>query len=244
MKSTSLLLAAAAAAVGLAALTDNASAAVHETHQRLPANRSFVPVMPSGSSVVLHDQLGTASGNGALSAAFTSAGGNIYDSEGADDFVVPAEGWSITQVSFGAFPGIEAVAPFPTIANVRVYNSAGSVPATTTACSYNSLSVSFDDSASLATIALPTPCDLTTPGTYWITFQPIYDFNASGGDYYWLNSTPQVGSSGYWRNPGDGLETGCVAWAPNGACGFDDPDYTFQLVGRVLPVSLQSFGID
>ncbi|WP_257388015.1 hypothetical protein [Tahibacter caeni] len=243
MKSTAMLLAAAAAAVATVTTAPADAAGRDSASRRAVAARPAQPQAPLGGAVELYSQLGTVSTNGALSSQFSSSSGAPYDSEGADDFVVPAAGWRISTVEFAAFVGNGTTGAFPTVGNVRIYANAAGVPGTTV-CNYPSVTVAYNTSTQIATVNLPGVCDLTAAGTYWITYQPIYDFGASGGDYYWNLSTPQAGAIGQWRNPGDGFESGCTAWSPNTSCGFTQPDYAFRLLGQVLPVSLQSFGID
>ncbi len=243
MKSTAMLLAAAAAAVATVATAPADAAGRASTHRAVASRPAQPPAAPNGGAVVLYNQLGTVTTSGALTAQYSSSSGAPYDSEGADDFVVPAAGWRISTVEFAAFPGNSTTGAYPTAASVRVYANAAGVPGTV-ACSYPSATVVYNTSTQIATVNLPSVCDLTTAGTYWISYQPIYDFGASGGDYYWLLSAPQAGLIGQWRNPGDGFSSGCTDWSPTTSCSFTQPDYAFRLSGQVLPVSLQSFDID
>jgi len=243
MKSTAMLLAAAAAAVGVSAASTADAAGRRESFRAVQSRPTIVPA-PSGGNVVLYSQLANSTTAGALSSQFSSSSGAPYDSEGADDFVVPAAGWRIATAEFGAFIGNTTTGPYPTTANVRVYTNNAGVPSTTVVCNYPAAAVAYNGTTQIATVVLPTVCDLTTAGTYWISYQPIYDFGASGGDYYWNLATPQAGAIGQWRNPGDGFASGCADWSPNTSCGFTQPDYAFRLSGVVLPVSLQSFSID
>lgn len=243
MKSTAMLLAAAAAAVGVTAAPTADAAGRRESYRAVQSRPTGVVPAPNGN-IVLYDQLPNAAKSGALSAQFSSSSGAPYDSEGADDFVVPAAGWRIATVEFAAFIGGTTTGPYPTTANVRVYTNNAGVPSKTVVCNYPAASVAYNGKSQIATVVLPAVCDLTTPGTYWISYQPIYDFGASGGDYYWNLATPQAGVIGQWRNPGDGFESGCVDWDATTSCGFTVPDYAFRLSGVVLPVSLQSFSID
>jgi len=244
MKSTAMLLAAAAAAVATLATAPADAAGRDASTRRAVASRPVQPpAAPNGGAVVLYSQLGSASTSGALSAQFSSSSGAPYDSEGADDFVVPAAGWRIATAEFAAFAGNTTTGAYPTTANVRVYANAAGVPGATV-CNYPAVAVAYNTTSQVATVNLPSVCDLTVAGTYWISYQPIYDFGASGGDYYWNLATPQAGLIGQWRNPGDGFASGCANWSPTTSCNFTQPDYAFRLSGQVLPVSLQSFGID
>ncbi|HVH33900.1 MAG TPA: hypothetical protein VM847_07305 [Tahibacter sp.] len=244
MKSTAMLLAAAAAAVATIATAPADAAGRDASTRRAVASRpTLPPAAPNGGAVVLYSQLGSVTTSGALSAQFSSSSGAPYDSEGADDFVVPAAGWRIATAEFAAFAGSTTTGAYPTTANVRVYANAAGVPGATV-CNYPSVAVAYNTTSQVATVSLPSVCDLTVAGTYWISYQPIYDFGASGGDYYWNLAAPQAGLIGQWRNPGDGFASGCANWAPTTSCSFTQPDYAFRLSGQVLPVSLQSFGID
>ncbi|TDR48505.1 hypothetical protein DFR29_101125 [Tahibacter aquaticus] len=243
MKSTAMLLAAAAAAVGVVATQDAAAASHRESGRRATQSRPLQPPAPHGSTVVLYDQIANATTSGALVAQYSSSSGAPYDSEGADDFVVPAAGWRITTVQFGAFAGQNTTGAYPTAANVRIYTNDGPAPSSNTACNYSAATVAYDTTTQIATVALPGVCELAA-GTYWISYQPMYDFGASGGDYFWNLAAPQVGAIGQWRNPGDGFASGCTAWSATTSCDFTQPDFAFRLSGVVLPVSLQSFSID
>lgn len=243
MKSTAMLLAAAAAAVGIVTTQDAAAASHRESGRQATQSRPLRPPAPNGSTVVLYDQIANAAPNGALVAQYSSSSGAPYDSEGADDFVVPAAGWRITSVQFGAFAAASTKGAYPTVANVRIYTNGGAAPSGTTACSYSAAAVAYDTTNQIATVALPGVCELAA-GTYWISYQPMYDFAVSGGDFFWNLAAPQAGAVGQWRNPGDGFASGCTDWSATTSCDFTQPDYAFRLSGVVLPVSLQSFSID
>lgn len=227
MKSTAMLLAAAAAAVGVGASADAQTA--KSAYQATAAHRPGVPPVPNGGATVLFDTLGNATTSGALSAQFSSSSGAPYDSEGADDFVVPAAGWDVSLLQVAAFSGAGATEPYPVQANVRFYADEEGVPGAT-ACEYLAAAVDYDEKLSIAAVQLPETCSLPE-GTYWVSYQPIYDYGLSGDDYYWNLADPQTGAQGKWRNPLDGFESGCTDWGDNTACGFDFPDYAFRLSG-------------
>lgn len=182
---------------------------------------------PAGGSVVLYDQTGSAAGNGAPIQNFEAAF-DAYDSEGADDFVVPAAGWTITQFNLVSTVGT----PLATTAAVSVYPDAGGVPAAAPTCSYAAAPANV--AAGSTTITLPTSC-VVGAGTYWVAVEADVNFG-SNGQIFWSNSTAQLNSAAVWRNPGDGFGSGCTTFTAMTTCGVGggtNPDFLFQVVGTV-----------
>lgn len=210
-----------AGAVGLQ--SSNAGAALQPTFN-----------VPNGSTI-LYDQADNASGNGAPAQNFESAY-DAYDSEGADDFVVPAGGWTITSLNMvttqtAGFVGTEPAA-------VTFYSDAGGAPSTTAVCSFPAATATV--TATTTTVDLTGGCSLGA-GTYWVAATVAQDFAGGvGGQIFWSNRTVQSNSTGVWRNPNDGFGTGCTDWAATALCdsgtgpvGGGFPDFQFQLVGAV-----------
>jgi hypothetical protein len=212
---------AASSASALPLQSSNAGAAVQPTF-----------TVPNGMTT-LYDQADNASGNGAPVQNF-EAGYETYDNEAADDFVVPAGGWTVSTLNMvttqsTGFTGTET-------ADVTFYTDAGGLPSTTAVCSFAGATATV--AAASTTIDLTGGCSLGA-GSYWVAVMVNQDF-ATNGQIFWSNRTVQSNNTGVWRNPGDGFGTGCTNWATTASCdsgggpvGGGFPDFQFQLIGAV-----------
>lgn len=191
------------------------------------------------NAALLYDQTAGATSDGGPTQDFDAAN-DSYDSMGADDFVVPAPGWTLTEINLmtsysAAFTGTTTIP-----VNISIYPDAGGMPGASAACTYNAIPGTADSSTQ-TNVVLPTPCSLPA-GSYWITYQAIIDFGGTtpGGQAFWSTSTIQSGAAGLWQNPADGFATGCTTWntltncAIAGNPGANSVDWMFQLVGTVL----------
>ncbi|HQW75542.1 MAG TPA: hypothetical protein PLJ77_01535 [Dokdonella sp.] len=202
------------------------AATLQASHTGAVAQPSFT--VPNGSTV-LFDQTANPSASGVTAQNFSS-GFDAYDNEAADDFAVPAGGWTLSSVNLvtstsGGFTG-------PTTVSVNIYPDATGVPGTTAACSYAAAPAVIG--ATSTTITLPSTCSLAA-GTYWLAASIALDFTPNG-QVFWTNVTVGSLSDSVWRNPGDGFATGCTDWGTLAACGVGggvDPGYSFQLLGAV-----------
>lgn len=194
-------------------------------------------VVPNSPTGVLYSQTDNASGDGAPAQDF-EAQYNIYDSEGADDFVVPAntqwtvDGVVIVGTSGGTTPSVD----------VAIYPDSATYPGATAVCSY--LDVTTLTGSGTLNITLPTPCVLG-PGTYWLAFMSNQTF-AGSGQYFWSNRSTTSNSGSVWRNPGGGFGTGCAAWTRQTTCGVGggvSPDFLFQISGTAGPVAAPSINV-
>lgn len=138
-----------------------------------------------------------------------------FDSEAADDFVVPPGGWNINSVTaFGVqFNGTGGA---HTNVDVHFYNDQSGAPMNTPFLSFTDLVPSSQDNAGVFTIDFPSTVSLTS-GTYWIAVVVDEDF-VPWGQWAWSTITAITGSPFYWRNPGDGFASGCTAWTASTAC--------------------------
>lgn len=198
--------------------------------------------VPSGGPSVLYDQMSTPTTNGVV-VDDSASSSDSYDSEAADDFVVPASGWSIEQVKvIGSASG--GVAAWTATSNVYIYPNAGGTPGAAATCSAPGAATAYNTGTNVVTITLATPCILSA-GTYWVGVQAVNDYGVTGVQHYMRTSAPVANSAAVWRNPGDGFVTGCTLFTVLTGCGFGDPDLAFQIIGTPsTPVSLQSFDID
>src|SRR4029077_15145997 len=155
---------------------------------------------------------------------------DAFDSQAADDFVVPAgETWTVQRVEVG---GLYFEGPGPAASvNVTFYSTSGTFPgAALPGGTYTNLPMT--DTGGNFSIPLPSNFALTS-GTYWVSVQANMDFS-SGGEWGWLDRTVQSFSPAAWQNPGGGFGFGCLTWGTRGAtCGLDPtaPDQIFQIVG-------------
>jgi hypothetical protein len=143
---------------------------------------------------------------------------------GADDFVVPAGGWTISQVVVFWYL-TDAASTF----NVTFYADAGGLPgaqvATRTGLAYTQPGgpVTFD-SANLALTFAPV---VLPAGSYWLAVQGV---NATALNF-WAVRTVQSGNGAVFEEAG-GFGTGCTTFTNREAClGSGGPDNMFELRG-------------
>lgn len=225
-----------------------AAVGTHESQAALlksaPSSQPAVAAQTPAGSTVLYTQTGAAA-NGAPNQNFSSAY-DVYDSELADDFTVPAAGWGIDSVNFaitGSAGGDITVATW----NITFYSDGGGIPgAADPGCTYTAQpGTGATAGGGTITVNLPTQCNLSA-GTHWFSAQSNLDF-AAGGQSFWSNFLPPaIGAPAAFRNPGDGFGSGCTTFTSVATCGVggDNPNFIFELLGTTLPVSLQSFQID
>lgn len=192
---------------------------------------------PSGDPV-LYSQIDNVAGNGVPDQNFEAIY-DIYDSEAADDFVVPAgpDNWSVTQVfTPGAYTdgGIMGGPAGPAASvDITFFADNAGLPGAAV-CSYSGL-VPGDSTGTFFT-TLPTPCVLA-PGTYWLGQRTNQDV-LTAGQHFWSNRSVQSNAAALWRNPGDGFGTGCVTFTATttcGAVGGGFPDMLFEIDGFLVP---------
>lgn len=171
--------------------------------------RSTKNVWLVGSVVpVLWDQTGSRFG----ARASADLVGEDFDSQGADDFVVPAgQEWSITSVFAPGSNGSTHPAPFlvPGV-HVFIYEDGGAEPGALIT-SYPSVppTTAPDD----LTIPL-SPALVLGPGTYWISVQADLSSLALSDGWGWAFRQTATGATGVWRNPGGGFGGGSEDWTP------------------------------
>lgn len=190
------------------------------------------------SGAVLYSQLDSPALNGAPAQDF-EASLNAYDSESADDFVVPGGivAWSVTRVTNVNTTGTSGP---PATIDVAFYNDNAGLPGSVR-CSYAAVTPASYTSTGTTT-DLPTPCVLP-PGKYWVGLQMNQNWSAapSQGQYFWSNRSTQTNSPGVWRNPGDGFGTGCTSFTAQTTCGVGggaSPDFLFTIEGNVVANSV------
>lgn len=184
-----------------------------------------------GNDEVLWDQTQSPSGSGASDQDFEPTF-DSHDSEGADDLEVPqGEDWLVTAMTtIGTqSTGLNEVALVPSSVSISFYPDDGGTPSATPICEHLD-QTSFVGSTSITT-TLDIPCNLPA-GKYWVSHQVRQDL-IPFGRHFWSGSSDQLLNGAVWRNPLDGLGTGCTDWQRLADCGvaIGSADFLFQLVG-------------
>jgi hypothetical protein len=157
---------------------------------------------------------------------------NRYDSEAADDFVVP-EGttWTVTQVDAD---GWESTIGQPTPSfNVRFYSHAGALPGTLVA---ERLGQSYSGAGGDVQVAV-SPGVVLPPGHYWISLQAVESVSSTA--WYWQDRALQAGEPAAWRNPPGGFTPRCPSWTERRDCSRSYPanaDHVWRLRGASVGV--------
>jgi hypothetical protein len=220
---TAVLAIVAAGASAGAASHPKAAARGHATHVAFPDALS-----------ILYNQNSNDSGVGIVSQDFTDSGFDIYDSNGADDFVVPANTkWLVKGViATGVYFGCVTCGP-ATSETVTFYKDAGNTPG----AAISVQTVTGADSGGTFKMLLPTPVKLLTAGKYWISVQATLNF-AAGGEWAWETTNTLSNTASKWQNPGDGFGTGCTTYMDMQTCigpSGEGPDFMFALAGQHQP---------
>jgi hypothetical protein len=192
---------------------------------------------PRDFGPLLYDQTGSTTGNGIASQIFPDFSNNSLES--ADDFVVPAEGWSIGGV---LAQGVYFNGTGPAlIGDILIYADDAGLPADTATCEYNAVPVSDDSTAGNLSFELLTTCDLTA-GTYWLSVLPVMSFTEFG-QWGWLDNTPSINIDGAWRDPDGLIGSTCVDWTLLSVCPdflLADTDFSFQLYGPSVGIETET----
>lgn len=159
------------------------------------------------------------------------SGADSLDTEGADDFVVPAKKlWTLRGVDvLGGYFGNGPKGPASSV-NVVVYSDANGLPGIPQ-CTYNRVRPQRGLDTGSFEINLAQPCILIE-GRYWVAVQSNQDFNIAG-QWGWLQRSQQRERAAVWRNPGNGYNSGCPSWnRMEAGCRLSgEPDLVFRLRG-------------
>lgn len=234
---TLAVLATASALSGNAALAQ----AVGSGMPNLPAGVPAAPAPGSGQALtVLYDQTDSAPGVGALTMNFLDTGFDIYDSEAADDFTVPAGQVWLVQAIDAHYKWVAGILPNPQATNlamnVTIYRGArpNGLPGVAIA-HFQDIPVNVDASSGYAAIELPSAVRLR-PGTYWVSVQLNLTYLDYFGYWTWSSRSSQSGRPAAWRNPGGGWDANCMTWHRSTDClyGSRPGDHVFTLRGTVF----------
>ena len=133
---------------------------------------------------MLYDQYDNAGATDVTSQNF-EATNDAFDTEAADDFVVPAgQAWNVTQADVDG----ENTGPAASV-NVRIYQDAAGLPG---AQVYSALGAAANAGPAAGDFEIPLPSPPTLPaGHYWLSVQTNQDFNPNG-QWYWHTRTVQA----------------------------------------------------
>ena len=234
------------------ALTFSASAALAETgHAPVHATTTTKALAgapaPSGGLPLLFNQTGSPSFEGILAMTNLDPGQEMFDTELADDFNVPAGGWAVSVVRIGSFyhSGGTPVRP-STSGNITFYSDSGDgrPGASITGCAFKNVPLFYSEPYLTSVINLPEVCALQE-GRSWMGFSGNLSFADQEGGVYVTQESSSPNNTIAWRNPNGGFASGCTNWAAPTSCGLaGNGGMTFQLYGQTTPVTLQAFSVE
>lgn len=183
-------------------------------------------VLGADAQTLLYDQTANVGTGGILCRTHDNPSQSNFDTEGADDFVVPAgETWNIDSViTLGTYNFFSPPALIPTI--VAIYNDDNGEPGTLVA--QDTVADGDPDNDQDLEVYLNSPISLSA-GKYWVSVR-VY---TSSVPWYWLRIPNLVSPDpSHWRNPGGGYNL-CNNWAPLVSCinTVTDSSYAFQVYG-------------
>ncbi len=196
--------------------------------------RTAAPVAPNRPEAVLFSQLDNPAVGGNVTSQNFEAANDAFDSEVADDFVVPAGvNWTVDQVfAPGTYnPGSGPPASINVIFYANTANLPGAVVATRNA-------QTFTDAGNLGDFTINlSPTVALAPGTYWVEVQVNMNFVPTG-QWFWDNRAAANNQGAAFRNVGNGFGTGCTAFGRKTTCLPTQvgPDQLFQILGTSAPI--------
>ena len=208
--------------LGLLLLASTAVSAAMVESRAYTNNSSFV-----ATGDVLWSQLDDPSGSAFTDQGFEAAYA-AYDATGADDFVVDAASWDLTELFIPGSVTVPGANPF--FINNAFYADAGGVPGAVL-CDFTA-NTSFSSAGDGDITIDVSGCNIPSQ-TAWVSNQVRQDFNPFG-QHYWATRNASNSQEGVWTNPGNGFGNGCLDWQPmNTVCGTTGADWMFELAGSV-----------
>lgn len=226
-----LMILAAGAALVLSASGTSLAGAVRPAASAKHEPRHTI-LFPRRDSHLLYDQTDADNFQAIVSTDFGEPEFDIYDAEAADDFHVPAgKTWKIAEVYVA---GIYFDSPGSANSfNVTFYSARkGKVGRMVRACP--STSYYYDTGVDLGSEHIICKARLKSRA-YFVSVQANMRFQDEGMWGWDTNNTVRGGPS-MWRNPQDGLQTGCTDWAATTSCipADEGGDFAFALYGRAV----------
>lgn len=232
-----------AGAAALALSAGGASAAVSHPGAVTHAVPHHMVSAPGKGGKTLYDQNTGDNGAGIVSSDFDSGSFDSYDSQIADDFVVPkGSNWQVTEVDV---TGVYFNGYGPSDGqNVYFYKDNNGVPGDTVAECDNQQGGNNDTGS--FTIKLDKKCKVNLTGssgkaeagkktkgsTYWVSVQARMNFVGGEGEWGWDTNNTQVGNPAMFRSAGG---FGCTDWDTLANCVGSygqGPDVAFALLGK------------
>ena len=218
MKQTTTLLLGTVAFVGSLSVASNAIGA-SASHLYPSHGRAHSPFSCGSGTIygTLYDQNKNDEHVAIVSQNFTSGSFAAYDSQGADDFIVPyCHTWTIMEVDVtGTYVSGSGPATSETVYLYKYGANGLPGPMVWECDDVHGKRVSPYGSFR---IRLPAECQipLTKPIRYWTSVQ--INMPAYRGEWEWEKQTHVYGNPAAWQNPGDGFGTGCTTWAVENTC--------------------------
>jgi hypothetical protein len=188
-------------------------------------------------------------GNGTPSQNFPNPGNDPFDSEAADDFVIPLAPSMAAAICEVSITGTSTLGGLPadpnSLVTLNIYSNAGGIPGSII-YTEDFLGPAVDPANTGSFVLSPTGAvNLVGGETYWLSVVATLDF-ALAGQWFW--STASDGNDGpyQWQNPGGGFGTPCTTWGDGGAtCGVGGgtgPDLLMDISFVEVPTSDQCAG--
>lgn len=219
---------------------NNAVAYQHTVHMGWTDGRVSISGNPQQDVVVsqitalpvLYDQYDNLDTTGTLFTAVCSQDfptNNQYDSQAADDFVVPAgQRWQIRQVEAAGYLSGAAPSAF----NVFIYSDGGNKPGTQIFAKTGIIPLLGPalNGGPGSAVALPISGLALGEGHYWISVQAA---NKDDIGWFFYFRTVVSNIAGMWQNPNDGFGSGCTTWTTESTCdgSTGSPDFAFRIDG-------------
>jgi flagellar hook capping protein FlgD len=187
--------------------------------------------MEPGAASILWDQIDPEGETYGKSAQDFEASFDQYDAEVAGDFVLNGDA-EITGAAFNFFYN-EAGWSDPVPFNVWIFEDNNGVPEETPIHGPITTEAVLPDEFQVYEVEFDTPFTLTA-GTYWIGFNMTLSYNPTSVQCYANQKVTVINETvAYWRNPGNGFDTGFTTWSPDiNSQGGTPEDITFQIHGN------------
>ncbi len=197
----------------------------------LTIKNSAISIPQIDGLTLLYDQYDTIGANIITSQDFEAIN-DSFDTEAADDFIVPAGvSWTLSSLIIGG-AYYNGFGPANTV-NVKIYTDKNHAPKKLL---YSDSVIPSFDTLGTFILNLTNPIQLCS-GTYWLEVQVQMDF-AIGGQWGWGERAIQSNSESVWKNPMGGFGTPCTNWGARVTSCLvgTDPDFLFVLYGTIDPV--------
>ncbi len=183
--------------------------------------------------------------SGASTAQDFEAAYDIYDSQGAEDFIVPSGvTWYLDSI---VIPGTYSATATTTCGiQFSIHNDNSGEPGSTVLFGDTVNSDLDGNGDGDITYVFSTPLAISS-GHYWIVANGRKNFASGGGQWYWVRDVNSTGYPALWKNPGNGFGSGCTSWVPMYSCtalGIADSGWAISMYGCYGPNKPIGTGFD